>query len=77
MICVKIFITAHAAQRALERRISIDDIIFCMEHGKRTWRYPIGTCECSIKVRKPKGRLCVILDRTRTVIITVYRKKYS
>ena len=72
---MRFYITPHAAQRALQRHISIDDISRCLRHGKRTVNYPSGICECCIKVRQPCGKVFVILDKARRVIITVYRTK--
>ena len=71
---MRYYITPHAAQRALQRRISIEEISRCLRQGKCSIKYPSGICECKIKARGRKpGKLFVILDKTRQVIITVYR----
>ena len=72
---MRYYITPHAAMRALQRHISIEDISRCLRHGKRAVNYPSGIYEYWIKVRKPCGKVFVILDKTRRVIITVYRTK--
>ena len=72
----RFFITPHAAMRAMQRGIGIDEINKCLFTGKRTLHYPSGICECSVKVRNPCGKVYVILDKARRVIITVYRTKW-
>ena len=69
------FITPHAALRAMQRGISLEDIGRCLCCGKRVIMYPSGICECRIKAKKADARITVILDRGRRVIITVYRSK--
>lgn len=72
---MRFYITPHAAMRALQRCISIDDISRCLRYGKRTVHYPAMTWEYTIKVRNPAGKVSVILDRERKIIITVYKSK--
>lgn len=73
---MRYYITPHAAQRALQRHISIEDIGRCLRRGKCTVKYPSGICEYRIKSSgRTQGKVFVILDKARRVIITVYRTK--
>lgn len=62
-------LTPHAQQRMKERNVSISDIEYCIRHGnvinkvEQRWK---------VKIVEKNTRLCLIVDRVRHTIVTVY-----
>jgi len=67
-------LTQHALSRALERKITADEIIYALHHGKRVFDLRRYICTYVAKLGGRK-RLSVVMDTRSSTIITVFKSK--
>ena len=69
-----LFITPHAAVRALSRGITLSMICKAVRNGKCTLIWPSCVYRYSAKLHG-RVKIVVILDRSRRIVITCYKGK--
>lgn len=68
-------LTKHAVERAAQRGVSPDMVRHAMEHG-RSWFEPMQRC-WYFSAKWGKGRVNVVTDASRRVVITVHYRPIS
>lgn len=78
-------LTDHALWRMAQRNISLEDVLFVLDHGQKLYRagalfFYLRKCDIPQKARRQFGRLegtTVVLSREAPLVLTVYRNRQS
>lgn len=70
----RITVTQHALSRAIERKITADEIFRALHKGKRIYDLRRHVCVYVVKLGG-RDRLSVVMDMRSSTVITVYKSK--